>query len=229
MTATPPPPPWTVTSVVERSYLMARDNFAAFITISLVFNAIALVVDLIGLGVLGAIVHLACGVVSAICLTWGALQAMAGRKPTWEAMFRQMQGPLFGRLLLLGVLQYLAIGLSAIVVIPPFFLLPLWAVTIPAMMVERLELGAAFTRSADLTRDRRMSILLAFLLVMVILIGGSLVIFLVLGHSALGQLVVWLFGSVAATVLQPLSAIFYVLLLEEKQGVQVGQVAAALD
>jgi len=229
MTAAPPPPPWTVTSVVERSYLMARDNFAAFVTISLVFNAIALVVDLIGLGVLGAIVHLACGVVSAICLTWGALQAMAGRKPAWEAMFRQMQGPLFGRLLLLGIIQYVAIGLSAIVVIPPFFLLPLWAVTIPAMMVERLELGAAFSRSADLTRHRRLAILLTFLLVVVILIGGSLVIFLLLGHSALGQLIVWLYGSVAATVLQPLSAIFYVLLVEEKNGASVSQIAAALE
>lgn len=228
MTATPPPPPWTVTSVVERSYLMARDNFAAFITISLIFNAIALVVDLLGLGVLGAVVHLACGVVTTICLTWGALQALGGRKPTWEAMVRQVQGPLFGRLLLLGLIQYLAIALSAVVVIPPFFLLPLWAVTIPAMMVERLELGAAFSRSADLTRYRRLPILGAFLLVIAIVVAASLLIFLALGQSALAQLVVWVIGSVTAIVLQPLSAIFYVLLRQEKEGMTAGQIAASV-
>ena len=50
MTAVPPPPSWTVTSVLERSYLMARDNFAAFVTITLVFGAISLVVDLLSLG-----------------------------------------------------------------------------------------------------------------------------------------------------------------------------------
>lgn len=188
MTAAPPPSPaWTVTSVVERSYLVARDNFAAFITISLVFNAISLVVDLLDLG------------------------------------------PLFGRLLLLGLVQYLAIGLSAILVIPPFFLLPLWAVTIPAMMVESLELGAAFARSADLTRYRRVPILLTFLLVAVILIAGSLVIFFLLGNSALAQLVVWVYGSVAATVLQPLPAIFYVLLREEKEGMTAAQITAPIE
>lgn len=228
MTAAPPPPAWTVTSVVERSYLVARDNFAAFITISLVFNAISLVVDLLDLGILSAVVHLACGVVTSICLTWGTFQAIGRRKPAWEAMFRQMQGPLFGRLLLLGLVQYLAIGLSAILVIPPFFLLPLWAVTIPAMMVERLELGAAFTRSADLTRYRRVPILLTFLLVAVILIAGSLVIFFLLGNSALAQLVVWVYGSVAATVLQPLPAIFYVLLREEKEGMTAAQITAPI-
>ena len=58
-------------------------------------------------------------------------------------------------LLVLGAIQYFVIAISAIALIPPLFLLPLWAVTIPAMMVERTDVGGAFNRSIELTRDRR--------------------------------------------------------------------------
>jgi len=228
MTAVPPPPPWTVTSVLERSYLMARENFAAFVTITLVFGAISLVVDLLSLGILSGIVHLAAGAATSICIAWGTFQAIAGRKPEWEPMFRQVQSPLFGRLLLLGTIQYFVIGLSALLIIPPLILLPLWAVTIPAMMAERLDLGAAFARSGDLTRYRRVPILLAFLAWAAILVAGAGLIILVLGHGALGRLVLWVYSAVAAIVVQPLPAIFYVLLREEKEGIAPAQIAASV-
>jgi hypothetical protein len=41
--------------------------------------------------------------------------------------------------------------------------------------------------------------------------------------------VLWVYAAVAGTVVQPLPAIFYVLLREEKEGVTVEQVTAALD
>src|SRR5262245_29706885 len=229
MTAIPPPPAWTVTSVLERSYVMARDNFAAFITVTLIFAAVSAVVDVLDLGTLGAIVHLLCSVATSICITWGTFQAIAGRKPAWEPMLRQLQGPLFGRLLLLGALQYLVIALSAILIVPPFFLLPLWAVTIPVMMIEKTGIGDAFNRSIDLTRYRRLRILGTFLLWGLIFALGAVVIVLLLGHGALAHLVLAVYAAVAATVVQPLPAIFYALLREEKEGVSAGQIAAALE
>lgn len=229
MTGVAPPPPWTATSVLEKSYLMARDNFAAFVTISLIFGAVSLVVDVLDLGVLSLIVSLICSVATSICLTWGALQAMSGRKPEWEPMLRQVQGPLFGRLLALGVIQYLVIGLSAVLVIPPFFLLPLWFVTIPAMMIERGDIADTFNRSIDLTRHRRLTILFTFLLWAVVVALGGAVIWLLLGDGPLSHLVLWIYGAVAGTVLHPLPAIFYLLLREEKEGVTVERITAALD
>src|SRR5262245_65624782 len=101
----PPATSWSVTSVLEQAYMMARDNFAAFVTVTLVFGAVALVMDVLSLGLLAGIVHLVVSVATAICLTWGALQVIAGRKPEWEPMMRQLQGPMFGRLLLLGCIQ----------------------------------------------------------------------------------------------------------------------------
>src|SRR5262245_25755536 len=141
---TVPQPSWTVVSVLEKSYTLARDNFAAFITVTLVFSAVSLVAEILSLGLLSGLIHLVISVTTAICLTWGTLQAMAGRKPEWEPMLRQVQGPMFGRLLALGCIQYFVIAVSAIAIIPPFFLLPLWAVTIPAMMVERSDIAGAF-------------------------------------------------------------------------------------
>jgi len=229
MTAIPPPRTWTVVSVLERSYAMARDNFPAFVTVTMVFAAISLVVDVLSLGLLAPIIHLLCSVATAICITWGTLQAMSGRKPDWQPILRQLQGPLFGRLLLLGVIQYVVIGLSMILVIPPFFLLPLWAVTIPVMMIERTDVAGAFWRSVDLTRHRRLPILGTFVLWVLIFGAGAAVIVLLLGHGPLSHLVLWIYSAVAATVVQPLPAIFYVLLREEKEGATVGQIAAALD
>jgi hypothetical protein len=214
---------------MERSYAMARDNFPAFVTTTLVLIVPSVVMDALGLGVLGAIVNLVCSVATSICITWGALQAMGGRKPEWEPILRQLQGPLFGRLLALGCIQYFFIALSAILVIPPLFLLPLWTVTIPAMMVEKTDIGASFQRSVDLTRDRRLRILGTFLLWLLIFFAGAGLIVALLGHGGLGHLVLSVYAAVAATVVQPLAAIFYVLLREEKEGVTVGQITGALD
>ena len=229
MTTTPLPRTWTVTSVLERSYMLARDNFAAFFTVAVIFGAVSLVMDILSLGLLAGLVGLVCAVATSICLTWGTLQAIAGRKPEWEPILRQLQGPMFGRLLLLGCIQYFVIAVSAIVVIGPLFLLPLWAVAIPAMMIERTDVGGAFNRSMDLTAGRRLAILGAFLLWLVIFAIGAILIVMIFGYGALGSLALWIYGALAGIVVHTLPAIFYVLLREEKEGVSASQAAAALD
>lgn len=228
--ATPlPASSWTVTSVLERSYTLARDNFAAFFTVAVIIGAISLVVSILSLGLLAGLVGLLCGVATSICITWGTLQALAGRKPAWEPMLRQIQGPRFGWMLLTGAVQYFVIAVSMIVVVGPLFLIPLWAVTIPAMMVERTDVGGAFNRSMDLTAGRRLPILGAFLLWFVIFAIGASLIITLLGHGALGSLVMWIYGALAGIVVHTLPAIFYVLLREEKEGVTAGQILAAVD
>ncbi|MFO1080956.1 MAG: hypothetical protein U1E23_10060 [Reyranellaceae bacterium] len=228
MSPSPPAPTWTATEILERAWRLARDNFPAFITVALVFQAAALVVGLLSLGLLAGLVQLLGSVATAICLTWGTFQAVAGRKPGWDALVRRAQAPLFGRLLLLGCVQYLAIAVSAILVLPPFFLAPLWAVTIPAMMVERLDLGAAFWRSADLTAGRRLRVLGTFLLWFGLFVVGAAAITLVLGTGGLGQFVLTVYGAAAGIVLHPIPALLYLQLRAEKEGVSAGQIARAV-
>jgi hypothetical protein len=91
MTTALPPQSWTVTSILERSYMLARDNFAAFFTVAVIFGAVSLVMNILSLGVLAGLVGLALGAATSICLTWGTLQAIGGRKPEWEPMLRQLQ------------------------------------------------------------------------------------------------------------------------------------------
>ena len=229
MTTASPPRSWTVTSIIERSYMLARDNFAAFFTVAVIFGAVSLVMNILSLGLLAGLVGLVLSVATSICLTWGTLQAIAGRKPEWEPMLRQLQGPMFGRLLLLGCIQYFVIAVSAIVVIGPLFLLPLWAVTIPVMMIERTDVGGTFNRSMDLTAGRRLPILGVFLLWFAIFVAGAILIVMVFGHGALGSLVMWIYGALVGIVVHTLPAIFYVLLREEKEGATPAQIGAALD
>ena len=227
--ALPPTPAWTVTSILEQSWHLARDNFTAFITVSIVFSAAALVGDVLSLGLLAGLVHLAAGAATAICLTWGTLKALGGAPPAWEPMLRQVQAPRFWMVLLLGVIVYLAIGLSAILVIPPFFLLPLWSVAIPAMMVEKGDIGAAFARSVDLTRDRRLRILGVFVAAGLAAIVGAWIVIALFGLGAVGSLALTLYGAVVSTFLHPLAGILYTHLLAEKHGVMPDRIAAALD
>ena len=149
MTANPPAPTWTVVSVVERSYALARENFAAFFPAILILGAPGLIANALDLGLIGRFVELACSVATAICITCATLQAMTGYKPDMQSILKQLQRPRFGSLLLLGAIQYVVIAVSAILVIPPFFLLPLWAVTIPAMLIERTDIAASFWRAAS--------------------------------------------------------------------------------
>jgi hypothetical protein len=81
----------------------------------------------------------------------------------------------------------------------------------------------------DLTAGRRLRILGAFILLIVILAIGAWIIMLLLGFSPIANLLMWVYSAVASTVVQPLSAILYVLLREEKEGAVPAQVAAALD
>src|SRR5260370_28806434 len=106
MTTAPPPPTWTVVSVLEKSYAMARDNFPAFVTVTMVFAAVSLVVDVLSLGLLGVLIHLGCSVASSICITWGALQGMGGRTLEWDPVLSPLQMPNFGMLLLLCFIHY---------------------------------------------------------------------------------------------------------------------------
>jgi hypothetical protein len=95
--------------------------------------------------------------------------------------------------------------------------------------MERTSIGDSFQRSMDLTQHRRLRILGTFLLLAVILILGAVVIMLLLGGGALSRLVLVVYAAVASTVMQPLPAIIYVLLREEKEGLTADQITAPLD
>jgi hypothetical protein len=234
MSPTPTASDWTATSVLETSYRLARDNFAAFFQTILIFSLPSLIASIVDLGVIGLIIEVLCGIAIWISLSCGTLQAMAGRKPDLQSMLRQLNRPNVGQVLALAVIQAFAIVITAVLVVPALFLLTLWAVTLPAMLVERTGIDVTFWRSVDLTRGRRWRVLGVFLLAFVICAICLGVIFLVLGilieeGSLVDRLALWLAAGAISTVVYPLPAILYVLLRGEIEGVTVEQIATALD
>jgi hypothetical protein len=63
----------------------------------------------------------------------------------------------------------------------------------------------------------------------VIFAVGAVVIIGLLGHGGLARFVLAVYAAIASTVVQPLPAIFYVLLREEKERATVDQIVAARD
>jgi len=224
---------WTVGSAVRATFALVRDNFFAFFVTTLVATTPLLVVDIIEGGI---VVSLAAGLLSnvltAICLTVGTLQAMTGHRPDVAGLLRQIGRPNSGRLILLGVVQSLVIALGFTLVIPGIWVLALWMVATPAMVVDDLSVGAALDRSAALTRDRRWRTLGAFGACLIIaVVPLSIVNYLAieLAGGAEGSftdfIVTWLVGAVLGTVMGCLPTVLYALLLQEKDGTTIAQLA----
>jgi Membrane domain of glycerophosphoryl diester phosphodiesterase len=228
---------WTIESALRTTFTLVRDNFGPFFAATLAFTAPSLLVDLVGGGLLiSLVVGFITNVLVSISLTVGAIQAMAGKRPDFATLMRQANRPRSSTLILLGIVQSVVICLGFTLLVPGFWVLALWMVAMPAMLVEHKGVGDALNRSAELTRERRWRVLGTF--VAGCLLAGvplALVDFLLdrligfdeasAGYYILG----WLTGAALATVLGSLPAVLYVLLRGEKEGVTLPQIAAALD
>ena len=143
------------------TFTLVRDNFAAFFAVALVLNAPSLVIDFVDGGfVLALVVGVVTHILLTVSLTIGALQAMAGARPGFTVLLQQINRPDLGKLLALGIVQQVVIILGLMAFIAPgLYVLSLWMVAMPAIIVERSTVGGALDRSAALTRERRWLVL----------------------------------------------------------------------
>jgi hypothetical protein len=218
---------WTLDSVLSATWTLLRDNFGPFFVAALIFTAPSLIVHLIGAGVtLALLVGMIVDVLVTISLTVGAIHVMAGARLDVAALLSAVDRPDIGKVIVLGIVQHVVILLGLIALIAPgLYVLSLWMVAMPAVVVERLGVGEALNHSSELTRERRWRVLAAFAIVAVpIALMGEIL------EAATGTYVVgWLVGAVLATALTTLTAVLYVVLRGEKEGMTIAQIAAALD
>jgi Membrane domain of glycerophosphoryl diester phosphodiesterase len=215
---------WNLDSALVTTFTLVRDNFAAFFAVALLFNAPSLVVGFIDGGlVLTLVVGIVTHVLLTVCLTIGAIQAMAGARPGFTVLVQQINRPDLGKLLALGIVQNVVImvGLMALIA-PGLYVLSLWMVAMPAIIVERSTVGGALDRSAALTRDRRWLVLGIFVLVAI----PAILVVEILGALTGIFIVTWLLEAALSTVLVSLTAVLYALLRGEKEGVTPQQIAA---
>ena len=218
---------WNLDSALVTTFTLVRDNFAAFFAVALLFNVPSLVIGFVDDGfavalVVGIVAH----ILLTVCLTVGALQALAGARPAFTLLVQQIKRPDLGKLLALGIVQQVVIMLGLMAFIAPgLYVLSLWMVAMPAAIVERSTVGGALDRSTALTRDRRWLVLGIFVLVAI----PAILVVEIVGALTGIAIVTWLLEAALSTVLVSLTVVFYALLRGEKEGVTPQQIAAALD
>ena len=217
---------WNLDTALVTTFTLVRDNFAAFFAVALLFNAPSLVIDLIGGGfAVELVVSVVAHVLLTVCLTIGAIRAMAGARPGFTVLVQQINRPDLGKLLVLGIVQNVVIMLGLIAFIAPgLYVLSLWMVAMPAIVVERSTVGGALDRSAALTRERRWLVLGIFVLVAI----PAILVVEIVGTVTGIFFVTWLLEAALSTVLVSLTVVFYALLRGEKEGTTPAQIAAAL-
>jgi hypothetical protein len=218
---------WNLDSALVTTFTLVRANFAAFFAVALLFNAPSLVVGFIDGGfavalVVGVVAH----VLLTVCLTIGSIRAMAGARPSFTVLVQQINRPDLGKLLALGIVQNVVIMLGLIAFIAPgLYVLSLWMVAMPAIIVERSTVGGALDRSAALTRERRWLVLGIFVLVAI----PAILVVEIVGTLTGISIVTWLLEAALSTVLVSLTVVLYALLRGEKEGTTPAEIAVALD
>ena len=134
-----------------------------------------------------------------------------GTVTTVGEMFESVAGVL-GVLIGNGILKAIAVGIGfLLLIVPGVFLATIWAVTSPAIVVERVGVIEAFSRSWELVRDQFWPVLGALVLGILIVFGISIVasaIGIALGLVGLIILVI-IAGIVSAPILALISAILF--------------------
>jgi hypothetical protein len=180
--------------VLEEAWAMYRAHARHLLTIAFVIYVVAAVIEAVFglLGVFGALLAGIVGIVAAFLLQAALVKAVEdvrdGRVDLSLSETVQAARPAVGRVALASILAGIAIAIGLIlVIVPGLYLLTIWCLIVPVIVLEGLGVGAAFERSRALVRGHGWQVFGTLILVFVVLLVVSLVIGLVL--AALPQAV----------------------------------------
>jgi len=150
-----------VARVFERIFEIYRSQFTLLIPAALlVFVPVAVISGLIYAGDLGILGALIVAAISTIATYWfqgmvveAARDILDGRRDhTIGSLFRSVT-PVLGTLIVVGILAGIAIGIGLLLlIVPGLFLLTIWAVVAPVIVIERAGAIESFGRSRELVR-----------------------------------------------------------------------------
>jgi len=117
--------------------------------------------------------------------------------------------PRLGSVIVAGILAALAITIGLLLlIVPGLFLMTIWAVIVPVIVLEGKSAGESFSRSRELVRGNGWGVFGVILLVILLLIGFEIVLGLVLTPLA-----DWLRGFISNIVSGTLTAPFIAVVL----------------
>jgi hypothetical protein len=227
-----------VARVFERIFAIYRDQFTLLIPAALVvFVPVAIVSGLIyagGAGILGTLIVAALGTIATFWFQGMVVEAardlLDGRRDHTVASLLRSVTPVIGPLIVAGILAGLGIGLGfLLLIVPGLFLLTIWAVLAPVIVIERRDAMSSFGRSRELVRGHGWQVfgvivvlfLLQFIVTAVIQAVAGSVADSVAGYSV-ADLIVRL-------LVAPLSALAAAVLYFELKGLRGEPVLAGAD
>jgi ABC-type multidrug transport system fused ATPase/permease subunit len=207
--------------VFERIFEIYRDQFTLLIPAALVvFVPVAIISGVIyagDVGILGALIVAAIGTIATYWFQGMVVEAardiLDGRRDHTVGSLARSAATVIGPLLVAGILAGIGIGIGLLLlIVPGLFLLTIWAVLAPVIVIERKDALGAFGRSRELVRGNGWQVfgvilvlfLLQFLVTAVIQALANSAADSVVGYS-LADLIVRLlvapFSALAAAVL----------------------------
>lgn len=169
-------------------------------------------------------------------LVYGTVQHLGGQKPSLGAILSRGMSTI-GPVVVIALLLSLVVGIGfVLLIIPGIFLTVVYSVVIPAAVVERPGITGAFSRSWDLTKGYRWSVLGLLLIMVVILIvlslavgtAGGIVAFS-MGDFTLLIILNYLLSAFSGALMAVMIAVLYHDLRVAKEGVSTAQIAAVFD
>jgi hypothetical protein len=150
-----------VARVFERIFEIYRDQFTLLIPAALVvFVPVAIISGLIyagDVGILGALIVAAIGTIATYWFQGMVVEAardiLDGRRDHSVGSLVRAVVPVLGPLIVAGILAGIAIGIGLLLlIVPGLFLLTIWAVLAPVIVIERKDAMSSFGRSRELVR-----------------------------------------------------------------------------
>jgi hypothetical protein len=213
-------------AVITRAVSIYRDNFAilfwAAAALFVVPAAVAVAVNSTGGTALAGVLTLVLGTFYQGMVVELVRDVRDGRRDSSLGQLFASVGPVFVGLLAMSILYGLGVGIGILLfIVPGLFLMTIWAVTAPVVVIERSSVLGAFGRSQELVRGNGWP---AFSVILFAIVGVEIVRVIVQGiTSGLGDgasaVITW--AVTAAT--QPISALaaavlYYALIDRQARG-----------
>lgn len=150
-----------VARVFERIFQIYKDQFTLLIPAALVvFVPVAIISGLIYAGDVGVLGALLVAALATIATYWfqgmvveAAEDILDGRRDHTVGSLLRSVTPVLGALIVVGILAGIAIGIGLLLlIVPGLFLLTIWAVLAPVVVLEKKSAFEAFGRSRELVK-----------------------------------------------------------------------------
>jgi hypothetical protein len=208
-------------AVISRAIAVYRDNFAilfwAAAALFVVPFVLAFAVDSTGGTLLASLVTIVIGTFYQGMVVELVRDVQDGRRDnTLGQLFRSVT-PVLITLLAVSILYGLGVGIGfALVIVPGLFLMTIWAVTAPVVVIERSDVLGAFRRSQALVRGNGWP---TFAVILTAIVGVAIIRTIVQGlTSGLGDgasaVITWAVTSATEPISALTAAVLYYALVE---------------